>query len=284
MLDPFLIFFIGILVSAFGTLVGFGGGIFMVPILIIFFQYPIFYAVGATLASLLPASLISSFFNYRERNIDYLVATLIQVPAIAGTVTGAFLVAFLPVLEMQFFFAFFVILLGFYMLYTARKTETSRKATVMYRMRSTPTTFIRKNRHQKIAYRLNGGLIAVFGFFSGCIAGLFGVGGGFLQTPFMIKVFRMPPQIATSTSLFILVLTSFTGLISHYLLGHVIWEKTLPLMAAFAIGATLGKYLKKGKTKLPGIELLIGIGLFLAGMGVILNILLKSNYLDGLLK
>lgn len=284
-MDQLLIFIIGIAVSAFGTLVGFGGGIFMVPILIIFFQYPIVTAIGATLASLVPAALISSIYNYRERNIDYLVATLIQVPAIAGTILGAFLVAFLPVLEMQFFFAFFVIALSFYMLSSRKKQEPAkRKATVMYRMRGAPTSFIRRNQHQKIAYRLNGSLIAFFGFFSGTIAGLFGVGGSFLQTPFMIKVFKMPSEIATSTSLFILVLTSSTGLVSHYLLGHVIWAKSLPLMAAFAIGAALGRSLKKGKTKLPGTELMIGIGLFLAGTGVIVNILIKSGYLDKLLK
>jgi uncharacterized membrane protein YfcA len=284
MLDPLLIFLIGTLVSAFGTLVGFGGGIFMVPLLIIFFQYPIFNAIGATLASLLPASLISSFFNYREKNIDYLVATLIQVPAIVGTVLGAFMVAFLPVMELQITFGFFVIALGFYMLYTNRKPGPRNKKTMMYRLRRAPTTFIRRNRHKKVAYRLNGGVIAVFGFFSGCMAGLFGVGGGFLQTPFMIKAFRMPPQIATSTSLFILVLTSFTGLISHYLLGHVVWKLTLPLMAAFAVGAALGKYLKQGRVKLPGTELLIGIALFLAGFGVILNLLLKSGYWHILMK
>ncbi|KAA9340860.1 sulfite exporter TauE/SafE family protein [Adhaeribacter soli] len=284
MLDQVLIFVIGIIVSAFGTLVGFGGGIFMVPILIIFFQYSIENAIGATLASLLPASLISSFFNYREKNIDYLVATLIQVPAIAGTITGAFLVAFMPVLEMQFFFAFFVIALSIYLLSTRKSPAQSPKKSTMYRLRRMPTTFIRRNRHKKVAYRLNGGIIGLFGYLSGCIAGLFGVGGGFLQTPFMIRVFRMPPQIATSTSLFILIITSFSGLVSHYLLGHVIWLKTMPLMAAFAIGAAYGKVLRHRRTKLPGTEIMIGVGLFLAGIGLILNILIRSNYFQQLVK
>jgi uncharacterized membrane protein YfcA len=283
MFDSLLIFLIGILVSAFGTLVGFGGGVFMVPILIIFFKFPIPYAIGATLASLLPASIISSFFNYREKNIDYLVATLIQVPAIAGTITGAFLVASMPVLEMQFFFAFFVIALSFYILSTRKKKVSNPKKSAMYRLRRAPTTFIRRNRHKQAAYRLNGGIIGIFGFLSGGIAGLFGVGGGFLQTPFMIRVFRMPPQIATSTSLFILIITSFSGLVSHYLLGHVIWGKTLPLAAAFAVGAIGGRYLKQGKVRLPGTEIMIGVGLFLAGIGVILNILIKSGYLKQLL-
>ncbi len=122
MLTQLLLILVGLLVSAFGTMVGFGGGVFIVPILIIFFQYPIGEAIGSSMSAMVPAALIASFFNYREKNIDYLVATLIQFPAMGGTVLGAFLVAFLPVLEMQFTFAFFVIIVSFYLLGTPNKS------------------------------------------------------------------------------------------------------------------------------------------------------------------
>lgn len=268
------IFIIGVLVSAFGTIVGFGGGVFMVPILIIVFQYPIDIAIGSMMSALLPASLIASFFNYRERNIDYLVASLIQFPAVIGTVVGALLVAFLPVLELEFTFAFFVIMIGLYMLNSSRQKQTNQKTGMMYRFSRMPTSFIRKNHAKHLAYRLNGGIIAVFGLVSGTIAGLFGIGGGFLQTPIMIKVFKIPPQIATSTSLFILVITSLTGLATHLWLGHIVWEKSLPLVAAFAIGALGGRMFKAGRPSREGLELMIGIGLLLAGVGIIVNVVL----------
>jgi uncharacterized protein len=271
------IFIIGILVSAFGTIVGFGGGVFMVPILIIVFQYPIDIAIGSMMSALLPASLIASFFNYRERNIDYLVASLIQFPAVIGTVIGALLVAFLPVLELEFTFAFFVISIGIYMLISSRQNQATRKSGVMYRFSRMPTSFIRKNHAKHLAYRLNAGLIAVFGLLSGTIAGMFGIGGGFMQTPIMIKVFRIPPQIATSTSLFILVITSLTGLATHFWLGHIVWEKSLPLVAAFAIGALGGRMFKAGRPSREGLERMIGIGLFLAGIGIIVNVVLTSD-------
>ncbi len=96
LLIPLLLVLVGLLVSTFGTIVGFGGGVFMVPILIIFFQYPIELAIGSSMSAMVPAALISSFFNYREKNIDYLVASLIQFPAMGGTVLGAFIVTFFP--------------------------------------------------------------------------------------------------------------------------------------------------------------------------------------------
>lgn len=271
---------VGLLVSTFGTVVGFGGGVFMVPILILFFQFPIEIAIGSTMSAMFPASLIASFFNYREKNIDYVVASLVQFPAMAGTVAGAFLVAFLPVIELQFIFAFFVIIIGFLILGTPKqKSAVNRKTGVMYRVTHLPTSFIRKNHHKHLAYRINGSVVALFGLITGTVAGLFGIGGGFLQTPAMIKVFSMPPRIATSTSLFILTVTSLTGLCTHFWLGHIDWHKSVPLMTAFAIGAALGQYFKRDDVNLPAIDLLIGIGLFLAGMALIINIIIKTGVL-----
>ncbi|WP_228466644.1 sulfite exporter TauE/SafE family protein [Adhaeribacter swui] len=280
LITPLLLVLVGLLVSAFGTLVGFGGGVFMVPILIIFFNYPIEQAIGSCMSAMVPAALIASFFNYREKNIDYLVASLIQFPAMGGTVLGAFLVTFLPVLELQFTFAFFVIIVGFYLLGTPKNSPKALRHTgMMYRMSHMPTSFIRKNHQKHLAYRLNGSLVVFFGFLTGTIAGLFGIGGGFLQTPAMIKIFRMPVKIATSTSLFILLITSITGFTTHYWLGHVVWEKSLPLMLGFALGATVGQNLKKIESRLPRMDYLIGMGLFLAGITLIVNIILKAGVL-----
>ncbi|MDB5261669.1 MAG: hypothetical protein JWQ14_950 [Adhaeribacter sp.] len=275
-----ILMLVGLLVSTFGTVVGFGGGVFMVPILILFFNFPIEIAIGSTMSAMFPAALIASFFNYREKNIDYVVASLIQFPAMLGTVAGALLVSILPVVELQFVFAFFVIIIGFLVIGDSpKKGMIQRKKGVMYRVTHLPTSFIRKNHHKHLAYRINGSIVALFGLVTGTVAGLFGIGGGFLQTPAMIKVFKMPSRIATSTSLFILTVTSFTGLCTHFWLGHIDWNKSLPLMSAFAIGAALGQYFKRDDVNIPAIDILIGIGLFLAGMALIINIIIKTGVL-----
>lgn len=277
-MEQLIIFILGVFISGFGTMIGFGGGVFMVPILIIFFGYNIEIAIGATMSALVPGSIIASAFNFKDRSIDYLVGTLIQFPAVAGTVLGAFMVAFLPVEKLQLIFALFVTVIGIFMLKPKDKSQEIKHTGMMYRIRRVPTTFIRRNRKSHLAYRLNGGVVSIFGFGSGIVAGLFGIGGGFIQTPMMIKLFRMPASIATSTSLFILVITSITGFVSHYLLGNVMWGRTLPLMAAFAIGAVMGNLLKKRRSKSSNTELLIGIGLLLAGLGVLLNLAIKANF------
>ncbi|WP_245652349.1 sulfite exporter TauE/SafE family protein [Rufibacter tibetensis] len=269
----------GIIISTFGTLVGFGGGVFLVPVLIMFFQFPIELAIGTAMTALLPAALVSSIFNFREKSIDYVVASLLQFPAMLGTVIGAFLVAYTPVLQMQILFSIFVTVVGIYMLATYQHKQ-NRQRGMMYRLNRMPTSFIRKNHPKHLAYRLNGGLMAFFGLCTGTIAGLFGIGGGFLQTPIMIRAFKIPSQIAISTSLFILVVTSLSGISSHYWLGNIDWTKSMPLMLAFALGALLGKAIK-GKdatTSQKSSEKLIGIGLMLAGISVMIHIILKYQF------
>ncbi|WP_187261039.1 sulfite exporter TauE/SafE family protein [Pontibacter beigongshangensis] len=277
-MEVFFIFFIGIVVSAFGTIIGFGGGVFMVPVLIIFFGYNIEIAIGSTMSALVPASLIASVFNLRDKSIDYLVGTLIQLPAVVGTVLGAFLVASLPVARLQFIFSVFVTLIGVYFLFNRQAKAPPKHSGLMYQMRGVPTSFIRINKVKKLAYRLNVGLVAIFGFMTGIVAGLFGIGGGFLQTPIMTKLFRMPYQVATSTSLFILVITSFTGFVSHYLIGNVFWSRSLPVMAGFMVGAVGGNIIKQKWPPKNHIDELIALGLLLAGLGVLLHLAVKSSF------
>ena len=96
-----------------------------------------------------------------------------------------------------------------------------------------------------------------------------------MSTPMMIKVLKIPVKIATSTALFTIVLTSITGSVSHLFLGHIVPELALPMVASFSIGAVLGNLLKPGE-KNNRTEILIGIGLLLAGIATLTNLFLTT--------
>ena len=51
----------------------------------------------------------------------------------------------------------------------------------------------------------------LFGLVSGLIAGLFGIGGGFIKGPLMVLGFGIPARIAAPTALFMIVITSAVG-------------------------------------------------------------------------
>lgn len=266
-----LIFFCSVLFSAFGTVVGFGGGIFMIPMLIIFFNVPINIAVGSVILALLPGSLISTYFNFKAEKIDYLAGIYLEVPTIVGTVLGALLTAIIPLFILEIIFAVFVTSVGVYTYTKGQKNKIKMsKDNIFFKLNKIGPRVVRRS--ETGAYRISFLLALAFGIMAGMMAGLFGIGGGFLKTPIMVNVFGIPPSVAAATALFMIVFTSLTGSISHYMLGHINTTHSLPIVAGFIVGAFTGnqfnlKISEKTLTKL------IGAGLILAGVAVVLNTL-----------
>ncbi len=63
-------------------------------------------------------------------------------------------------------------------------------------------------------------VILVFGLITGFIAGMFGIGGGFLATPLLIFA-GIPPAIAVATSTNQIIASSTSGLLVHLRHGNV---------------------------------------------------------------
>ncbi|HKI76940.1 MAG TPA: sulfite exporter TauE/SafE family protein [Ignavibacteriaceae bacterium] len=264
-----LIFLCGVLFSAFGTVVGFGGGIFMIPVLIIFFNVPINIAVGSVILALLPGSLISTYFNYKNKKIDYLTGIFLEVPTIIGTILGSLLTAILPLFSLEIIFSVFVSIVGIYTFRKGQKNITSlNKSGLFFKLNRTGPRIVRKSGTS--AYRISVVLASVFGMVAGMMSGLFGIGGGFLKTPIMVNVFGIPPSVAAATALFMIVFTSLTGSISHYMLGHLDFTYSLPIVAGFIVGAFVGNHFNL-KISEKTLASLIGFGLLLAGAAVLIN-------------
>src|SRR5690606_16525741 len=267
----FLFIAIGIIISSYGSLVGFGGGIFMVPILVTVFNYDLQFAVGAVMTALLPSTLISTYLHRKEGNVDFKMGILLEVPTVIGVVLGSLLIGILPAKQLEIFFSIVVFALGFSFLTEKR---SSPKSSVFYKLNLLAPRIIIKNQTHFFAYRVSIWMAGFFGLLAGSLAGLFGIGGGFLKTPIMIKVFGMPAKVAAATGLFMILITSATGSFTHYLQGHIILYKTWPVVIGFAIGALLGNKINLGLEN-SKLEKLVGLGLVLAALIMISNLLLK---------
>ena len=63
-------------------------------------------------------------------------------------------------------------------------------------------------------------LLKILGIAVGFLSGVFGVGGGFLATPFLLFM-GIPPAIAVGTQANQLIATSVTGVLGHWRKGNV---------------------------------------------------------------
>lgn len=88
---------VGLLVGTFSGLFGVGGGIIMVPLMILIWKLDMKMAIGTSLAAMVPTALFGSIRHYGLRNVDLSLAACLSVGAILGTVfIGAPLVKVLP--------------------------------------------------------------------------------------------------------------------------------------------------------------------------------------------
>lgn len=253
---------------------GFGGGIFIVPILITVFHYNLDVAVGAAMISLIPSALISTYLNRKEGNVDFKMGLFLEAPTIIGVVLGSLLISFISAKRLEIVFALMVMILGLSFFIKLKKYK-NHELGVFYRLNKLKPRFVIRNATNFVAYRVSLYMVIVFGMLSGLLAGLFGVGGGFMKTPIMIKVFKIPANIAAATALFMIVITSITGTISHSLQGHVRMDKTWPIMVGFILGALVASKLN---THIKGaiLEKLVGFSLILASLLMMANFVINT--------
>ncbi|WP_020588281.1 sulfite exporter TauE/SafE family protein [Desulfobacter curvatus] len=101
-------------------------------------------------------------------------------------------------------------------------------------------------------------IMGVAGFFIGFIAGLLGVGGGFLFVPMMIAM-GYQTKIAAATSAFVVIFSSFSGFAGHVAEGHFDWTLMVVTSIAVIIGSQVGAKVMKEKMKAKWIKQMFAI-------------------------
>ena len=101
-------------------------------------------------------------------------------------------------------------------------------------------------------------LILILGLATGFLAGMFGIGGGFLATPLLMFI-GIPPAIAVSTSTNQIIASSVSGLLAHLRKGNVDIKMGLFLVIGGFIGSTLGVSIFKILQKTGNIDLVVAL-------------------------
>ncbi len=92
------------------------------------------------------------------------------------------------------------------------------------------------------AQRVPAGLGVAVG--AGVVAGLAGVGGGFLKTPAMSEVMKVPVKVAAATSTFVSGITAATGLLIYTAQGRIDAESAAVVIFAALAGGMFGAKLQ----------------------------------------
>lgn len=101
-------------------------------------------------------------------------------------------------------------------------------------------------------------LILMLGLIAGFLAGMFGIGGGFIATPLLMFI-GIPPAIAVSTSTNQIIAASISGLLAQLRKGNVDIKMGMFLVVGGFIGSTIGISIFKILQKTGHIDLVIPV-------------------------
>jgi uncharacterized membrane protein YfcA len=108
---------LGIAAGVVSGLVGIGGGVIIVPALILLFGMSQQTAQGTTIAMLvLPVGVLAAWVYYRQGFVDISAAGLIAVGFVAGSLGGAKLAVALPTQYLEKGFGIVIVLIGLKMI------------------------------------------------------------------------------------------------------------------------------------------------------------------------
>jgi len=83
-------------------------------------------------------------------------------------------------------------------------------------------------------------VILAVSFLTGLLAGVLGVGGGFVRMPMLVYLVGVPTHVAVGTDLFEIMISAGFGTLTHALKGNVDILMALVMHTGAAIGAQIG--------------------------------------------
>lgn len=241
------LFALGVAVGTFGTLVGIGGGIILVPIFLLFMHYTPQNAVGTSLFVVLLNAVSGTYAYIRQKKVYYDAAIRFSLATIPGAFAGSYLSMYFTSKTFYFTFGLLLVLLGILSFIRSRGSKNLD-------LRFDPENF-----------HYNRWLGILLSFFVGFLSSILGIGGGVIHVPILIYLLSFPTHIATATSHFVLAVSSFFGVTSHLSLGNVLLVPALSIGLGAVVGAQIGAKLSF-KVKSKSIQLLLAIAMALLGL------------------
>lgn len=209
---------VGVLYGMFGV-----GSAFATPVLSVI-GVPGLAAVTAPLAALLPGSAIGAWQYSRQERVDWVVARWALLGGAPAAILGSLASRGVGAGPLVVASGVVLVLVGVRILRPVSPAAAARAAA---RRGNAPLVI---------------GLAAVVGFAAGLLAN----GGGFLLVPLFLVLLGFEMTEATGTSLVVAAVLTVPTLVTHVLVGDIVWSVTGVFALGFIPGAALGPRLVRG--------------------------------------
>jgi len=252
-----------------GSLTGLGGGVVLVPLLTLFFNVDIRYAIGASLVSVIATSSGAAAAYVKEGISNIRIGMFLEIATTLGALLGAFLAARVPTSAIAIIF-------GAVLLYSAYLSARVRVKLQSDEIPDPLATRLRLNgsfptpdgiRHYFVR-RVPAGFSLMFG--AGALSGLLGIGSGAVKVLALDQAMRIPFKVSTTTSNFMIGVTAAASAGVYLSRGYIDPGLSMPVMLGVVAGSLAGtRILVQAETK--RLRLVFSIVILLLGVQMIYN-------------
>lgn len=233
------LFALSIAAGFIGALSGLGGGVFIVPGLVILAHVPMHIAVGASLISVVATSAGASVAFVRDGWTNLRVAIILECATVTGAVTGAYMAGLIspPVLEMLF--ALMMLQSAWFAMKSQDEDVLPQSDPLCTRLRLGGRMPDDDGTMRPYGVRnLPGGagLMVV----AGVISGLLGIGAGAVKVTAMDYLMKLPLKVSSATSNFMIGVTAGAGALVFLSRGDVAATIAAPVALGVTAGALAG--------------------------------------------
>jgi hypothetical protein len=213
------LFCAGVVTGTLGALLGIGGGLFLVPFLVLALNLPMHQAIATSIVAVIATSSAGATMNLERRAVHIRLGMVLEIATVVGAIAGGLTASHLSAAILtKLFSVVLLIVAGLMMRKLLRSGEHERLSTEGV----LPSTFHDEATGATIAYavRRMPALMAV-SFIAGNLSGLLGLGGGFFKVPAMTIFGGVPMKAATATSNFMIGVTAAASAFIYFSHGHL---------------------------------------------------------------
>jgi hypothetical protein len=231
--SPWVLAAAGATTGFLGSLLGLGGGIFLVPLLTLVFGIPIRTAVAASLISVIATASVSSTVYLERKLVNFRLGMALEVATTIGGLAGGLVSAALRPRHLFVVFGGTLAVMGLIMALRSGRRNVIDDADadpglLGGRLEEDGRSYVYRLRRAPLA--------AAASLVAGSISGLLGLGGGIIKVPVLNAFCGVPIKVAAATSAFMIGVTAAASSFVYYGRGDV----DFGLAAAIAMGALPG--------------------------------------------
>ncbi|WP_246117046.1 sulfite exporter TauE/SafE family protein [Shouchella miscanthi] len=225
----FIILFliVGFIAGAFGSLLGLGGGVIVVPALLllpmVLADVPSLTsqaAAGTSLATMIVTGISSVIAYGKQRTMDVKSGFIFLIGIAPGAILGTFVSRLLPTDAFLIYFGFFMLLIALSLFFRPQQHKEKEVEKAYWRTGIDDTG-------KPYAYGFSYPTAIIISVVVGFLSSLFGVGGGAIMVPVMMLLFGFPIKIATATAMLLVLFSAIVGTgayaLGGMLNGYLFW-------------------------------------------------------------